>query len=81
MKEEEAKTKWCPMARVATAIHDWDHAETGIGAAACNRGNENEMTEDANCLGTACMMWRGSEHVGGCGLVLDESWIHVQNHY
>ncbi len=70
MTSEEAKTKWCPMARVATTIHDWDNAESGIGGAACNRGNDNDMTDTAKCLGSDCAVWMETDNEGsGCGLV------------
>lgn len=43
MTEDEAKTKWCPMARV------WSG-----GGAAFNR----KIDEHVNCYGSGCMMWR-----------------------
>ncbi len=59
--EEEAKTKWCPMVRMARVV-----AEDGGGvpkvAATSNRG--------AFCIASDCMMWRwdngsGYEHADG----------------
>lgn len=54
MTEEEAKKKWCPFARAASAI----------GPVAVNR-METSLTEDGSiadpdclCLAAGCMMWR-----------------------
>jgi len=63
MTEEEAKTKWCPMVRVA-------HATTDI---AVNRASEYSHTR---CLASECMMWQwkdksdlqGTIPRGYCGL-------------
>lgn len=73
MTEEEAKTKWCPMARYVFNYRDY---------ASGNRFEKGliDGNHPCKCLGTGCMMWVG-EKVGKCGLVLDESWVHVQNHY
>lgn len=56
MREEEAKTKWCPHARVAS-----DHAYCG----SYNRVNNGSTAGTigtpsigAKCIGSACMMWR-----------------------
>jgi hypothetical protein len=50
MTEEEAKTKWCPFARVSMA---W---QSSIGSA--NRGLTEDEKPLANCIGSACMAWR-----------------------
>ena len=48
MTEEEAKIKWCPMARVPVLI---------AGAiSSCNR--ENETSGMIKCVASDCMMWR-----------------------
>jgi len=53
MTEEEAKTKWCPFARVL----DWGAAAEGF--AAPNRWHDGMHTgKIANCIGSACMAWR-----------------------
>lgn len=59
MIEEEAKTKWCPAARVGVRWMD-SQAETlsDLTAIAVNRGAN--ATERASCIGSACMAWRWS---------------------
>lgn len=58
MTEDEAKTKWCPMARVAL-----DYGEGSNGARAvlsANRGwadQTDHLAADSCCIGSACMMW------------------------
>ena len=53
MTEDEAKTKWCPFARVVSDT-----------AAADSPANRYPGDEDANagttnaCIGSACMAWR-----------------------
>lgn len=48
MTEDEAKTKWCPFARVMLF-----EPEPGAGNHAVNR-----TTMDCHCIGSACMAWR-----------------------
>lgn len=69
MTEEEAKMKWCPMARVFVA--------DGVGAAnrglpGIDAGPGGEKVEDlsANCLGSRCMVWCAGHKTGhgSCGL-------------
>ena len=74
--EAEAKTKWCPMARVNTLVTGVDYNETAVGGAACNRSPPNLMTELPNCLGSDCAVWNWivaedyqPERVGCCGLI------------
>lgn len=80
MTEEEAKTKWCPFARVVA------YTAREAGQAAFNRAcgpNDGANTRPAAlCFGSACMAWRtaqvgrvlpGDEHKtyreqGFCGL-------------
>lgn len=45
MTEEEAKTKWCPFARVGSE-----------GNRAFDVGNT--IQADCHCIGSACMAWR-----------------------
>jgi len=47
MKEELAKTKWCPMNRVIYTGDNWD----------CNRQLTKEGLVNLNCLGSDCMLW------------------------
>ena len=61
MTEQEAKTKWCPLAR---------------GKGGVNRADAGENTLlYGNCIGSACMAWRtaekfgdGKPYLGYCGL-------------
>ena len=67
MKEEEAKTKWCPFSRVSMTVMDreTDNVQSLYG----NRfllfdTNEDPKTStgklnlgDALCIGSDCMMW------------------------
>ena len=48
MTEEEAKTKWCPMARTSQ----------GLGANGFNRIDEGKPSKDSFCMASDCMMWR-----------------------
>ncbi len=59
MTEEEAKTKWCPFARVTPDTDDYE--------ACTNRGRQfiadrsplvNEAANECKCLASACMAWR-----------------------
>lgn len=56
MTEEEAKTKWCPFARVVQPAGDWAPAPAG------NReimGGAVGALNGANlCIASACMAWR-----------------------
>ena len=65
MKESEAKTKWCPLARIATADRNGDNCST----VAPNRVVRGPgVTDMANCIGSACMAWqRVSDTEGYCG--------------
>ena len=65
MTEEEAKTKWCPMARVMGS-------ETSG-----NRLLDNTLTPGSLCIASACMMWTSwndddftpsDPSLGTCGL-------------
>ena len=56
MTEDEAKAKWCPMARYATGANpatygDWNTFPGGVGSA--NR-----------CQGSDCMAWRWERFTG-----------------
>jgi hypothetical protein len=60
MNEEEAKTKWCPMARVQSA-------ETGP---AYNVRDNGLFINEIKCIASDCMMWREIDAIKGgyCGL-------------
>ena len=76
MTEEEAKTKWCPFARVEMYVR-------GVVGRGCNRivTDDHDLNEKiqvaingtggTKCIGSACMAWRwrvlGSD-LGWCGL-------------
>jgi hypothetical protein len=64
MTESEAKTKWCPFARVGSET-------SGLGA--MNRDVRKGVMPEALCIGSACMAWRltrpsDERYGGGCGL-------------
>lgn len=70
MTETEAKTKWCPMVRIARPTSAEVPRITGV-----NRGtNEYAIpTGSVSCIGSACMMFRWTDVVetdsgGYCGL-------------
>jgi hypothetical protein len=62
MTEREAKTKWCPMARVIDVGKSY------------NRNTYGEMLGSTLCFGSDCVMWRWivnpkiAEKRGYCGL-------------
>lgn len=52
MTEQEAKTKWCPFARVGSET-------TGLGS--INRDmRKGPAFDGAQCIGSGCMAWRKS---------------------
>ena len=53
MSEDEAKTKWCPHARVATYAMGGDG-----GMAATNKVSNGKIRDGARCIGSECMAWR-----------------------
>jgi hypothetical protein len=56
--EADAKTRWCPFARVPVAV------------ASANRDLSGKRQTGTNCIGTECMAWRWhSKRHGYCGLV------------
>jgi hypothetical protein len=72
MTEDEAKTKWCPFARVASPsaiTPKGSLVEQWIGVAGANRGALSDRVvvhtdgdasnpASARCIGSACMAWR-----------------------
>lgn len=54
MTEDEAKTKWCPMA----IRPGFQQARNGIGGASFNRTREGQFTDSTHCIASDCMMWR-----------------------
>jgi len=75
LTEEEAKTKWCPMARVVTydALASEFDAGTPVGMCAANR-SIGKISADAKCIGSACMAWQWgmppARKRGVCGLAV-----------
>jgi len=58
LTEEEAKTKWCPFARVAGRTTS-DNAAQG-----CNRNYTGGPDSGGLCIGSACMAWRWKARFG-----------------
>ena len=68
LTEEEARTKWCPMARVA---FEWTHGGTidnqgfQVGgrpsSATVNRGAD--LSSHCNCIASECVMWVRTDNV------------------
>lgn len=50
MSEDEAKTKWCPFARVAS--------DSGVSFNRWTDGQAVGQASPALCIATACMAWR-----------------------
>jgi hypothetical protein len=74
MTEEEAKTKWCPFARIAVPFTSTE-TDKIVGVGSANRvglsprvsiggSTDRSNPESARCLGSACMAWRTSETYG-----------------
>jgi hypothetical protein len=51
MTEAEAKTKWCPHARLQTS---WSSPQGGVALAGINRWEKG----NAKCIASECMAWR-----------------------
>lgn len=60
LTEAEAKTKWCPMVRVAVTERDGSDAPPVVfNRTAIRNTSEYGTPHAAMCIGSACMMWRG----------------------
>jgi hypothetical protein len=56
MKEELARTKWCPMVRHVSANNE------------VYQTNRGEHPDAVNCIGSDCMVWKVHTHyIGGDG--------------
>lgn len=66
LTEDEAKTKWCPMARVP--ILDCSRAIPVTVAA--NRDHYGDPTASGCCIASGCMLWTWDQwqERGRCGL-------------
>lgn len=66
--EEEAKTKWCPHARV----FETDDSGRGVGGLNEKYDVRLGMVLKSKCIASACMMWREvkttGKKLGFCGL-------------
>jgi len=62
MTEDEAKTKWCPFARVSSYVSG-NESE-----AAVNREDDGSQRQGTHCLADHCAVWREFEGDGYCGL-------------
>ena len=71
MKTEDALTKWCPFARVATRFDDGVDESVTVAGAACNRGNPHDMDASINCIADKCMLWNDRD--GQCDMTLTGS--------
>ena len=69
MTEDEAKTKWCPMSRVAVFPAE-SIAYTNRGKQI--RAQETTVGQAHGCTGSACMAWRWSEHADDLRNTYDE---------
>ena len=57
--EEEAKTKWCPMARVTDCTDDNRKSWPTF-----NRiGGMPDPINDAHCIASECMLWVGTDNI------------------
>jgi hypothetical protein len=66
MREAEARTKWCPMARVShwNAPSGNRSLKPGSGFGA-DEVKEQTVDEAARCVGSACMAWQWHNRVLG----------------
>lgn len=63
MREQVAKTKWCPMVRFDSAGNDWRGTNRGDGI--------RDDGPSSICIASDCMAWRWYPHKtehGYCGL-------------
>lgn len=69
MSESQAKTKWCPHARVQL----WDMDENDLGIIGNRDRDDGGPSAGTLCLASECMAWRqvdrpiGTEAGGFCG--------------
>lgn len=78
MTEDEAKTKWCPMARL-----DYDHST--INRDTEYKSEELVIPKASLCIGSDCMMWAADPSGffgdnGHCGLCnMDQRMVRVED--
>lgn len=74
MKQEEAKTKWCPMSRVAVPVGlTVNRISTALLRISDDKDREyfQSQKDNCNCIASDCMMWlwlSKEEGLGCCGL-------------
>ena len=69
MTEDEAKTKWCPFARVTIRddiADSWNRFEDGIEAA----------VDGSHCIASNCMAWRWGKKPSADGVLFVEDREH-----
>jgi len=70
--EDEAKTKWCPFARIVAGHNEGGNIRVTAPQAPFNRIDVHEAPPDffagAKCIASACMAWR----TGGPGFLVGE---------
>jgi hypothetical protein len=80
LTEAEAKTRWCPFARVKqlTTVRDTDRGVHDHSTVAVNRDKDGSIVESVCCIGSACMAWRGTvdqhEYRGGADKPEGDDW-------
>jgi len=57
LTEAEAKTKWCPHARVIVPITEAETNEM-VDTATGNRIDNGKVPKNSKCIGSSCMAWR-----------------------
>lgn len=63
--EEEAKTKWCPMARIVTGQTKGPPGTVNPELTVLSNANRDMDNEPlTRCFGSACMMWRKHDQIG-----------------
>lgn len=72
MREEEAKEKWCPMARIDTRQEGSNY----------NRWSDGAIPIEGLCIGSDCMMWRWDEalDMGNGGDILGGTNYDTEGH-
>lgn len=66
LTEDEAKTKWCPLARVGGPMQT--EAEGTTANRWPGQAVADEKAADYRCMASACMAWREASSVKGyCG--------------
>ncbi len=82
MTEEQAKTKWCPFARIFPAGDFWQSSNGRDMTVLQASLAEGDLGNLSRCIGSACMAWRWEE-LGGFERLLDRNtpqvWVKSGN--